>query len=126
MGQYQGLTGEISRLIDKKFKQFSQRNTFSNVWIEYKNASWLEVTDFTFDNEYTSPPSVTCSLVYDIAADNAGRTVPTNDIIPMIDLLIDNRSGTLYYIGCRVRWTGTSVPGSITNGYTSIIVVGKV
>lgn len=98
----------------------------SSIYIEYQNAVWAENTTFTFTNEYLYPPAVNCNLVYDLAADNAGRTVPTNDIIPMIDLIIDDRAGTLYYIGCKVRWTGSSVPGSITNGYSSIIVIGKV
>ncbi len=96
----------------------------SSVWAEFINIPFAQEVDIEFNKAYKRAPSVSVSLCYDLKADNSGRTVPENEIVFNTDLLIESVGEVKQYYGCRIVACG-STPSSITNGYISVIVIGR-
>jgi len=117
------------QLVENDFDSLQNQldlNGASKVYMERKNAAWSENVTITFSNEYLEPPSISANLIYDIGAANPGRTVPSNDLVLLVDLIIVDDGGTLKYTGCKIRSVGDSIPGSIPDGYISVLIMGEV
>ena len=97
----------------------------SDTWLEYINVPYSQSISIQFNQKYSLPPTVTASLIRNINAANNGAAFGSYNISPNIDLVIENENGYLFYTGAYITF-GTSAPSSITNGYISIHVVGRV
>lgn len=96
----------------------------SDTWLEYINIPYSQTISIQFNQRYTIPPTVTASLLRNILAGNVGSSFGSYNIVPNIDLIIEEENGFLFYTGAYITWGG-SAPASIDNGYVSIQVVGR-
>lgn len=97
----------------------------SDSWLEYINVPYAQSISVQFNQRYSLPPAVTVGLVRNKNAANSGSAFGNYNISPNIDLIIENDGGYLFYTGAFISFGGT-VPSSITNGYISVHVVGRV
>lgn len=97
----------------------------SDTWLEYINVPYSQSISIQFNQKYSLPPSVTASLLRNINAVNTGSAFGNHNISPNIDLIIENQEGYLFYTGAHITFGG-SAPSSISNGFISIHVVGRV
>ena len=97
----------------------------SDSWLEYINVPYSQSISVQFNQRYSLPPAVTVGLVRNKNAANSGSAFGNYNISPNIDLIIENEGGYLFYTGAFISFGGT-VPSSITNGYISVHVVGRV
>jgi hypothetical protein len=97
----------------------------SDTWLEYINVPYDEIISIQFNQRYTLPPTVTASLLRNINASNNGSAFGNHNISPNIDLIIEEQEEYLFYTGALITFGG-SAPSSISNGYISIQVVGRV
>lgn len=97
----------------------------SDSWLEYINVPYAQSISVQFNQRYSLPPAVTVGLVRNKNAANSGSAFGNYNISPNIDLIIENEGGYLFYTGAFISFGGT-VPSSITNGYISVHVVGRV
>lgn len=109
---------------DDPFSVSPNDGILSGVWAEFINIPFTQEVDIEFNKAYKRAPSVSVSLCYDLKADNSGRTVPENEIVFNTDLLIKSVGEVKEYYGCRIVACG-STPSYITNGYISVIVIGR-
>ena len=97
----------------------------SDTWIEYINMPYAESLSVQFNQRYSLPPTVTANILRNINAANTGAAFGNHNICPNIDLIIEDVGGYLFYTGAYITFGG-SPPTSITNGYISVCVVGRV
>lgn len=97
----------------------------SDTWLEYINVPYSQSISIQFNQKYSLPPTVTANLTRNINAANNGGAFGNHNISPNIDLIIENVGGYLFYTGAHITFGG-SAPSSISNGYISIHVVGRV
>jgi hypothetical protein len=67
---------------------------------------------------------VTASLLRNILNDNVGSSFGGYNIVPNIDLIIEEENGFIFYTGAYITWGG-SAPSSIEDAYVSVQVVGR-
>jgi hypothetical protein len=96
----------------------------SDTWLEYINIPYSQIISIQFNQRYTIPPTVTASLLRNILNDNVGSSFGGYNIVPNIDLIIEEENGFIFYTGAYITWGG-SAPSSIEDAYVSVQVVGR-
>ncbi|WP_213997267.1 hypothetical protein [Tepidanaerobacter syntrophicus] len=102
------------------YSEGPKSNPGSSVSIEYKRVPYQKDTSILFTKRYPYPPIVTAGLDYDFLSGGV-HSLPSYDITPHIECLIQQESGINWYYGARVVWTGNI--SSINHAYTTIIAV---
>jgi len=92
----------------------------SDVTIEYKRVPYQQDITINFSREYPYPPVVTAGIAYDFGT-SGSHSLPTYDMTPHIDCLINQKDGINWYYGVRIVWANG--PSSISNAYTTMIAV---
>jgi len=125
-GAKTGLTSGTAVVVFKiiptnQVKVINRISESEDVQIEYKRATYSDVTTIQFSQGYPYPPVITAGLMYDYATPGE-HGVGDYDISPIVELIITQVGGVNYYTSCKVHWKG-SPPSSIANAYTTIIAV---